>query len=341
MRSRRAGFTLVELLVVITIIGILVGLLMPAVESVREAGRRAVCMNNAKQMALACLTHESKNGFFPTGGWGWEWAGDPNLGFTKRQPGGWHFNILSYMGLDTLHDMGLVNPYVISAGSATGTQDRAAGRLRARTPVSLFLCPTRHHVQAFPRNHGTNFLNIDDPQAPPPPAVIGRSDYASNSGDGNTDVNPGGDTPVNGNFAPSSHPGSDPTATGVIYRASMCTTAMIKNGTSNTYLLGERYLNPDAYYTYGECDNDQGWDQGYDYDTNRWTTSPPVRDRPGYVDNGGCGTIFGSAHPATFNMAFCDGSVHPITYAIDPSLHQSLGNRRAAQTPNLSSILKN
>jgi len=63
------------------------------------------------------------------------------------------------------------------------------------------------------------------------------------------------------------------------------------------------------------------------------------------VDNGGCGTIFGSPHPATFNMAFCDGSVHPISYAIDASLHQALGNRHASQsgltTPNLSSILKN
>jgi prepilin-type N-terminal cleavage/methylation domain-containing protein len=335
MRNRRAGFTLVELLVVITIIGILIGLLMPAVESVREAGRRAVCMNNVKQMALACLNHESKNLFFPTGGWGWTYAGDPNLGFTKRQPGGWHFNILPYMGLDTLHDLALVTPY-------TGTQDQVAGQTTAKTPVSTFICPSRHHVQAFPRHHPTNYYNIADPQALSPP-VIGRSDYAANSGDGDTTVNPSEAPGANGNF-PVGTPGCDPTATGVIYRASMCTTAMIKNGTSNTYLLGERYLDPDAYYTYSECDNDQGWDQGYDYDTDRWTTSPPLRDRHGYVDNGGCSTLFGSPHPATFNMAFCDSSVHPINYAIDPALHQALGNRHASQsgltTPNISSLLK-
>ena len=161
MQSRRVGFTLVELLVVITIIGILAGLLMPAIESVREAGRRASCANNVKQMALACLAHESKNGFFPTSGWGWEFAGDPNLGFTRRQPGGWHFNILPYLGLDTLHNMGLttlMNPptrYVIPSGQTYGTQDRAAARLRAATPVSTFICPTRTSrsgVPAVPRH---------------------------------------------------------------------------------------------------------------------------------------------------------------------------------------------
>ena len=69
-------------------------------------------------MAMACLAHERRgNGFLPTGGWGCEWAGDPDRGFTKQQPGGWHFNILPYLGLDNLHDLGLVNPYVISAGS--------------------------------------------------------------------------------------------------------------------------------------------------------------------------------------------------------------------------------
>ena len=66
--TRKIGFTLVELLVVIAIIGTLVGLLLPAVQSAREAGRRTSCINNQKQIALACLSHELVTKHFPCGG---------------------------------------------------------------------------------------------------------------------------------------------------------------------------------------------------------------------------------------------------------------------------------
>src|SRR4029077_15365078 len=100
------AFTLIELLVVIAIIGVLVALLLPAVQSAREAARRTHCQNNLKQIGVAFLNFEGAQKAFPSGGWGYHWTGDPDMGFGEKQPGGWAFSILPYLEDSTVFQVG-------------------------------------------------------------------------------------------------------------------------------------------------------------------------------------------------------------------------------------------
>jgi len=142
-RPRTRGFSLVELLVVITIIGILVALLLPAVQAAREAARRAQCTNHLKQIALGFLQHEEKQKFLPTGGWSYNMVGDPDRGFGIHQPGGWDFSVLPYVEQLALYNLG--------SGAAQGSAAQSAAfAQRIQTPLAVMNCPTRRPIMLLP-----------------------------------------------------------------------------------------------------------------------------------------------------------------------------------------------
>src|SRR3954464_14496159 len=136
--SRSFGFTLVELLVVIAIIGILVALLLPAIQAAREAARRGQCQNHLKQIGLAFLNYESTHKSFAPGGWGYKWTGDPDMGTGEKQPGGWAFSILNYL------EEG--NTFAVGQGLPAAQKSAELARQKAQ-PVAVFYCPSRRPAQ--------------------------------------------------------------------------------------------------------------------------------------------------------------------------------------------------
>jgi len=329
--SRRCGFTLIELLVVIAIIAVLIGLLLPAVQKVREAASRAKCQNHLKQISLAQHTAADAYGQFVSGGWGWSWAGIPGRGIGKDQPGGWLYNTLEFVEAGNVAKIG--------ADATNDIQRRQAYLQVLEKNVPIYNCPSRRAGGPFP-NFG-NYQYFGNFNGSVTPQNLARTDYAMNCGHKNQNEIDGGPSSIaqgdSGSFNWNMvDDGSDPnviTFTGVCYRRSQIRFKDMARGTSNTVMVGEKYVRADCYE--GFCtglpanspnvdfgDNETMY-TGFNNDIYRSTANPPTPDVQG-VNNQG---RWGSTHPNGINMAYSDGSVRVISYDVDPAVFRASGDR--------------
>jgi prepilin-type N-terminal cleavage/methylation domain-containing protein/prepilin-type processing-associated H-X9-DG protein len=319
---RRAAFTLIELLVVIAIIAILIGLLVPAVQRVREAASRATCQNNLKQLALACHAHHDAFKILPTAGrqdcgtCGRTSTGTAGAGWSFTNPTAaapnqlwsWRYQILPFIEQN--------NIYVLTSDS----QVRAA-------IVPIYNCPSRR-----------------------PPTVAGNTwaaDYAGNMGS---------------NWCPANSllvwtgtivPGFlNDLSKGAAGRVGPINITMVTDGTSNTLLLGEKYVPSDHYALQDTWGDNESWAGGNSWTVTRCANQQPMQDAPyasfhgnvpanaaanpgscgpyGLGTTGGYFDFWGSAHPGAFNVAMTDGSVRSIRYSVALTTLRALSDRADA-----------
>ncbi len=235
--------------------------------------------------------------------------------------------MLPYIEQGAFHDIGL------GKGAAA---KNALWTKAVATPMTALFCPTRGKPTACPlsawqTSGGMSYANITMSAV----TLVAHNDYVINAGPMEYNNYPS-DTPYND--TPDGVVGSRISSTGCHKKVLM---SSITDGTSKTYLIGEKYVDPDNYLDSGDGGYNDSAYCGHDWDNARYTyytTSTnitvisgvyyPRQDQPGLA---GLLQYFGSAHAGSFNMAFCDGSVQSINYAIDGAVHACLGNRHDGQ----------
>ena len=318
----RKAFTLVELLVVIAIIGLLMSMLLPAVQQAREAARVAQCSNNLKQLATGTVGFEGVHRHMPGGGWYWGWVGEPHCGGGWAQPGSHYYNILPFLEHNALHQLTDDTKAALAAN--------AQELMRATLPI--FCCPSRRRSQEYLYLLGNSF-HVGRNSTTFNASSIARGDYAGNAGSvgiPHIELN---------NYAQKSKADFDQHRagfTGIFGPASQTLAEEISDGTSTTLLYGEKYLDPRCYNV-SKLENvlnadNEGVYVGYDRDNVRFghhtiALAHPRRDRWGY-DTDYC---FGSSHADRFGTIFCDTSLHLMSYNVSTQIFEYLCNRQDGQ----------
>jgi prepilin-type N-terminal cleavage/methylation domain-containing protein len=324
------AFTIVELLVAMAIIGMLIALLLPAVQAVRESARRMQCTNNLKQLSLGVLQHVDAHQQYPTGGWGWSWVGDADRGFGPRQTGGWYYNILPFIEENNIYNL----PQDGDQFTVTDKQKTGANAMTKMT-LGIANCPSRRPCILFAKPFSGTFVAYNAADNDPDNNFAARGDYAINSGDQDFDEYFSGPKTLAEGDIPSFWPAIQKThniditkCSGISFERSEIIPDQVRDGTTHTIMLGEKYLNPDHYVTGHKFYDNESLYTGFNNDNFRSAFSPPTRDCAGLTNP----LLFGSIHVNSCNFIFCDGSARSISYSIDPILFSSLGNRADGRT---------
>ncbi len=316
----RGAFTLVELLVVIAIIGILIALLLPAVQAAREAARRSQCTNSLKQISLALHNYHDVNKCFPPG------VLPPSYGQATLRQAGWLVRILPY--LEQVAAYGKITFNGVDWTVQHGAQPNWS--IIDELRVGALNCPSsRMPLQRAQGSHAIQLVNY---------AGIGGtylrgSDLAA-APTPNTTCGYGGITTFNGVIV---YAGPNRSPVGM---------AHVADGTSNTFCVGEQssyYINSSGTtYDYRACNHDGGaWSCGAGgtqasngtdwwlnvtlvrYPINYNPPSPPAEANAGYRRH----TIIRSPHPGGAQLALTDGSVRFVSETIDQAIYLATASR--------------
>jgi prepilin-type N-terminal cleavage/methylation domain-containing protein/prepilin-type processing-associated H-X9-DG protein len=307
--SVRRGFTLIELLVVIAIIAILIALLVPAVQKVREAAARLQCENNLKQIALAAHGYHDANKRFPAG------LNLPNPGSNGATPGwptsttGWPQapDPTGYYGLFVAlfpHlDQGATQQHlVLNVANPHNINCNGPSSVGA-TPLAVLVCP----AEGFAPSGGIGEYGA---------LYFGLMSYGGCSG---TSATSSTFTQMNRN--------------GIFYLNSMVSINQIKDGTSNTLFFGERSRLNLPPTSSSQALGGWGWCNSFAQEDNTMNTSEPIEGMLTHDLN-----QFGSQHTggAVANFAFADGTVHSITKSINIVVFQRLSTRAGGEAVDAS-----
>ena len=331
----RKGFTLVELLVVIAIIGILIAMLLPAVQAAREAARRMQCSNNVKQLALGLMNYESANGFFPPGG-SIAAAGSPPYGAS------WMVHILPYCEQNSLYERMDAAGHGAYGCYAPGNPTNA--RTLENVAFDFLRCPSSP-LPVNGANHPDEY-QVNDPSSPSSNNEPYQGpNYTGISGGGYPVGYNNGTYPLSFRIVNSNLPDGIISEGGVLIREKTTTAAAISDGLSNTMAIGEQSdwcIETDG--SKRDCRSDCG--HGFYFGP-----APKNRDERsfnitcvihrineksfgafGVRNDCGSNRAIQSAHPGGAMVGFADGSVHFLNETIEVNILYDMATRNDGRT---------